>query len=69
MAAHVCERVEDYGGWPSIWLDVFDPTPEKQSIKAGLTADQMSWRIWIIGQDGEVSLSETRSWQYAVPDY
>ena len=75
LVAQVCQVLlnsrQGYS-WPDTRLRVFPGEPRVLSLPAnedeltGVSAEQMSWCVWSIGQDGQISISEVRNYKIAM---
>lgn len=75
LAAQVCQVLLDSGeahNWPEIVLKVFPGEPRGQALQSaetatsltGVSAEEMSWCVWSIASDGQLAVSEARSYRF-----
>jgi thioredoxin-related protein len=78
LAAQVCQallNMQKGRSWPDIRFKVYPGDPRARSISTddssltGVSSDKMSWCVWSIGQDGQTSVSEVRSYHFATFKY
>ncbi len=72
LAAQVCQvlNAENGSSWPETRMRVYPGEPRGRSMLwsetatdlTGLTADQMSWCVWSVAQDGRISVSNVASY-------
>jgi thioredoxin-related protein len=73
LAAQVCQVLLDSQkgrSWPDTRFKIYPGVPRATSLSTlesptGLRSDQMFWCVWSIAEDGQVSVSEVRRYQFA----
>lgn len=77
LAAQVCQVLlnGNGGSWPETRLKVYPGMPRCRSLLrsetekdlTGVTAEHMSWCVWSVGRDGQISVSGVGA--YLQPDF
>jgi hypothetical protein len=74
LAAQVCQVLlnsQKGRSWPDTRFKIYPSEPRARSLSTydesltGLRSEQMSWCVWSIGHDGQISVSEIRRYDFA----